>query len=288
MPSEPAPVASDPNAPDLLRVRAEAFGKFRAAARGKPEAVGGTSNGCLIGGVRLPASGPGFEVLHLDRHRRTGHPVLVDYIKRLALAARKAKLHPLLIGDLSQPRGGPTLTGHRSHQSGLDVDIGYTRPDWLLRRKLKKDERETLFPPAVLDLKTGQFTASYGPNVEKLIALAVADPLVDRIFVNPRIKQQLCQRPAKQRAWVRTVRPWWGHHDHLHVRLKCPAGNEGCTAQDDVPPGDGCAEIEWWLSAEAQKAAAAKAAKPPGPPKPPPPLPPACQVMIEPTTASLP
>jgi len=24
---------------------------------------------------------------------------------------------------LGQPRGGPTLSGHRSHQTGLDVDI---------------------------------------------------------------------------------------------------------------------------------------------------------------------
>jgi murein endopeptidase len=29
----------------------------------------------------------------------------------------------LLIGDMSQPRDGPMLYGHSSHQIGLDVDI---------------------------------------------------------------------------------------------------------------------------------------------------------------------
>ena len=32
----------------------------------------------------------------------------------------------LLVGDISQPRGGPMLTGHASHQLGLDADIWLT------------------------------------------------------------------------------------------------------------------------------------------------------------------
>jgi penicillin-insensitive murein DD-endopeptidase len=277
-PAGDAGAAGDPGLAAVLRARAEAFGRFRGAVPGPPQAVGSTSNGCLVGGMQLPASGPGFEVLHLDRRRRTGHPELVKFVRRLAEAARRAKLHPVLIGDLSQPRGGPTLTGHRSHQTGLDVDVGFTRPDWMVKRKPTRAEREAMMPPDVLDLRTGQFTAAYGPKVERLIELAAADPVVDRIFVNPRIKQQLCQRPAKQRAWLRVVRPWWGHQDHLHVRLKCPAGGDGCLPQSPLPAGDGCGDVAWWLSPDAQRSRA----EPPGPPKPPPPMPPACQAMIEP------
>ena len=36
------------------------------------------------------------------------------------------------------------------------------------------------------------------------------------------------------------VRPWYGHADHIHVRLKCPADSPNCRAQPAVPAGDGC------------------------------------------------
>ena len=84
----------------------------------KPASIGSYSNGCLLGGVALPRPGPGFELMRLGRNRRYGHPALVAYIKRLAAAARKKKVGTLLVGDLGQPRGGPTPTGHRSHQAG--------------------------------------------------------------------------------------------------------------------------------------------------------------------------
>jgi penicillin-insensitive murein endopeptidase len=117
--------------PDLYRQRAQAFSRFRSPVGGAGQVVGGTSNGCLLGAARLPASGPGFEVLHLGRHRYYGHPDLVAFVRRLGLQARRKKLGPLLIGDLSQPRGGPTPSGHRSHQSGLDVTSASPgRPSW--------------------------------------------------------------------------------------------------------------------------------------------------------------
>ena len=51
-------------------------------------------------------------------------PVLVDYIETLANDAKVLDGWPgLLIGDMSQPRGGPMATGHASHQIGLDVDV---------------------------------------------------------------------------------------------------------------------------------------------------------------------
>ena len=178
-------------------------------------------------------------MLHLDRRRYYGHPALVDYIQRLAKAARKAGQPTLLIGDLSQVRGGPTPTGHRSHQSGLDVDIGFTAPPWMAKRKMTAIERETMFAPAVVDLKTGTLTSSWNAKVPQLIALAAQDPGVNRIFVHPAVKRQLCDAsPAGKRPpWLRLVRPWWGHHDHLHVRLSCPQQGGACTAQDALPPG---------------------------------------------------
>jgi penicillin-insensitive murein endopeptidase len=280
-PAVPA-VPPGPSAAEILRGRAEAFGKFHKPVTAPPTVVGGYSNGCLLGSRRLPSSGPGFELLHLERRRYFGHPSLIDYVRRLARATRRAGLPPLLIGDLSQVRGGPTLTGHRSHQTGLDVDIGFTAPPWLSKRKLTRAERETLFPPAVLDLKTGALTSAWNAKVAQLIAMAAQDPAVNRIFVHPGVKRQLClaTQPGKRPPWLRLVRPWWGHHDHLHVRLSCPPDSATCAPQEPLRPGDGCDELAWWFSADAQKARTARPELESAEPRLPAPMPPACEALI--------
>jgi penicillin-insensitive murein endopeptidase len=73
---------------------------------------------------------------------------------------------------------------------------------------------------------------------------------VDRIFINPAIKKAMCESvPANgDRSWLRKLRPWWGHDEHFHVRLACPADSPDCFVQAPMPDGDGCgAELESWL-----------------------------------------
>lgn len=286
--------ASPPAAPGItpaeaLRLRALAFSRFRKPLRASAQAVGAYANGCVLGAAALPASGTNFEVLHLQRSRNFGHPALLAYIRRLATAAKKQGVGPLLIGDLSQPRGGPTPSGHRSHQSGLDVDIGFTRQPFFLKRRPNAKEREELMPPVVFDLKARVMTAAYGPKVERLIELAARDSSVERVFVNPHIKAALCKKKLKDRSWLRVVRPWAYHHDHLHARLKCPLGSPECEAQAEVAPGDGCDEVERWIADEERRLREPPRPPPPPPteprvPRPPPPLPPmpvACQALID-------
>jgi penicillin-insensitive murein endopeptidase len=94
-----------------------------------------------------------------------------------------------------------------------------------------------------------------------LIRAAAGDPETERVFVHPAIKQALCLHAAGDRAWLTKVRPWWGHDDHIHVRLAGPPGDALCRAQAPPPPGDGCgADLAWWLSEEPWRP------KPPGPP----------------------
>ena len=70
--------------------------------------------------------------------------------------------------------------------------------------------------------------------------------------MNPAIKRMLCQGPTRTATWGARVRPWWGHHDHFHVRLKCPAGSPDCEAQEP-PPDDGCGpSLAWWFGGDAQ------------------------------------
>lgn len=229
------------------------------AAPAAPRVIGSHARGCLAGAVGLPVDGPGWQAMRLSRNRTFGHPRLVALIERLAREARTDGWPGLLVGDLAQPRGGPMLTGHASHQIGLDVDIWLTP---MPERRLSEEERETL--PAVSMLREGSRTvdpARFGPAHLALIRRAASYPEVARIFVHPGIKQALCERAGPERGWLAKVRPWWGHDSHFHIRLRCPEGEPLCRDQDPPPEGDGCgAELAWWLSDEPWRP------KPPGPP----------------------
>jgi penicillin-insensitive murein endopeptidase len=262
----------------LVPASAKDWNAQRVPSQGPAQAIGGTSAGCLQGAATLPASGPGYELLHLGRNRRFGHPELIAFVRRLGAAAKAKKLGLVVVGDLSQPRGGPTPNGHRSHQTGLDVDVGYAAPAGLRAGHVSAAERERLHPPPVVDLPTHTATAAWTPKTITLLATAAADPAVDRVFVNPAIKRMLCEGPSGKAPWVARLRPWWGHHDHFHVRLKCPQGSPACVAQDP-PSDDGCGpSLDWWFSSDAQKTREKRKEAGEGPK-----LPEACGALLEPT-----
>jgi penicillin-insensitive murein DD-endopeptidase len=277
-------LAADAGAPDAGAPHAAAAPKLGVVAKqwqaqripslGPALSIGTCSCGCLQGAATLPASGPGYEVLRLGRNRRYGHPTLVAYVQRLAAAAQKAKLGLVVVGDLSQPRGGPTPSGHRSHQTGLDADVGYVAPAGVRAGRLAARARERLSPPAVVNGKTHEKTPAWTPKIVELLALAAADAAVDRIFVDPGIKKMLCEGPAAKAPWQARLRPWWSHHDHFHVRLACPADSPLCVRQE-APPDDGCgATLDWWFSDDA--AATRTKKKDAEAVEPEPALPPAC------------
>jgi penicillin-insensitive murein endopeptidase len=222
----------------------ELFSKAQSASALAPRAIGWYAKGCLAGGVHLADTGPDWQTMRLSRNRAWGHPKLVKLVKRLASESKQDGWSGLLVGDISQPRGGPMITGHASHQVGLDADIWLTpMPD----RVLTRQEREDIQATSMLD-KT---SLSVDPKIftEKQVALikrAASYPQVERIFVNPAIKKALCQAAGKDRAWLGKVRPLWGHNYHFHIRIACPNG--GCQAQPAVSGDDGCGkELTDWL-----------------------------------------
>jgi penicillin-insensitive murein endopeptidase len=251
---------------------------------GPPRAIGTYAAGCLDGAVALPISGPGYEVLRLERHRRFGHPVLIDFVRRLGAEVKRKRLGMLLVGDLGQARGGPTPSGHRSHQTGLDVDIGYAFPKGVVNRRLTLKDRQTIAPPAVVDLASQKFTDAWQPRVMELLQLAASDPAVERIFVNPLVKREACGRAKPGAEWLRKLRPWWLHHDHFHARMRCPADNPECEAQPPLAE-DGCGEtLRWWFTEDAKATSTKRTSEPP----PPPALPAACDELLTSSTRSLP
>ncbi len=245
-----------------------------------PAAVGGQSigtftSGCLRGAESLPLQGPGYQVMRLSRKRYYGHPDLIRFIQQLGQVSATQRLGTLLIGDLGQPRGGPTLSGHRSHQTGLDVDIWFLLSPQADSRLLTSNERETWNAPSVLEANGKQLDRQQWSLAQaKILQAAALQPGVDRIFVNARIKQDLCTSQTGDSAWLRKIRPWWKHDDHFHVRMQCPPGSPLCEKQEVLPPGNGCdASLAWWFSAEAQAPSSTA-------PQPPPPLPAVCEQVL--------
>jgi len=221
---------------------------FGAAASPAPlsaRAIGTYSRGCLAGAVALPIDGPGWQVMRLSRNRNWGHPRLIAYLERLARDARAIGWSGLLIGDLAQPRGGPMLTGHSSHQIGLDADIWLTP---MPNRRLTRSERETMTAISMLRDPLNVDRNLWSLRHTQLIERAASYVEVERIFVHPAIKQALCDQARHDRAWLSKVRPWWGHYYHFHVRMACPRGSASCKRQPEVAPGDGCgAELDDWF-----------------------------------------
>jgi penicillin-insensitive murein endopeptidase len=204
-------------------------------------------------------------------------------MERLANKVPKVSSWPgLLVGDMAQARGGPMLTGHASHQLGLDADIWLTP---MPKTPLSREQREemsaiNMVAASKKDVDPAVWTRDHGA----VIKAAAQDPKVERIFVNAAIKKALCREAGDDKAWLQKVRPWWGHDYHFHVRIGCPAGSAECREQETTPQGDGCGkELDWWLSD-----AITHPPPPREPPKPKPPLtmadlPPACrQVLLAP------
>lgn len=249
---------------------ASVWEQIRTPVQGVPQSVGGYSNGCLIGGQPLALKGEGYQVIRSVRNRYYGNPELLSFLKRLGQNGKNAGLPPILIGDMSMPAGGRFLTGHASHQTGLDADI------WL---RFGPMDDETARNPAGLATVMVDHTKQrvdervWTPNQATLIKLAAQDPKVDRIFVNPAIKLKLCQTAGEDREWLRKVRPWFSHDSHMHVRLSCPEGSPNCEKQAPIPVGDGCgSELYSWFE-PAQPSSSSK-------PKTVPAMPYQCQMIL--------
>lgn len=243
--------------PVLAQTKAnKLFGAKSTPTQQTPSALGSYANGCLAGAEALPETGATWQAMRLSRNRNWGHPETISFLKRLSA---KAAILPgwkgLYIGDISQPRGGPMLTGHQSHQMGLDADI------WLLppkRLDLSRQARENISSISVRTNDQRNVNGNWTSAHMALIKAAAKDPAVDRIFITPPAKIWMCKHAKGNKRWLQKVRPYWGHHYHFHVRLKCPKGSTGCKKQTPTvgqlsKTATGCdKDLTWWVTAALQ------------------------------------
>jgi penicillin-insensitive murein endopeptidase len=110
---KPLPPLANPNDPKLGAK--ELFGRVTSPAPLMTHSIGFYAKGCLAGAVALPINGETWQVMRLSRNRNWAHPDMVALLERLAVKAHEVAGWPgLLVGDMSQPRGGPMLTGTRA------------------------------------------------------------------------------------------------------------------------------------------------------------------------------
>jgi murein endopeptidase len=170
-------------------------------------AVGVPWHGRLVDGVELPEAGTDFitwdPILKVSPNRdsrRWGTDALVLLLDRVTREFRVAHpdVPPILIADLSRPKGGPFGPrygglGHGSHQNGLDADVMYPRRDRAP-------------------------TAAFRPSqVDRVLAQELVDRFraagAVRLFVGPHLHL---------RGPRSIVVPLVHHDDHVHVRIANP------------------------------------------------------------------
>jgi penicillin-insensitive murein endopeptidase len=138
-----------------------------------------------------------------------------------AVEARHPGSPRLVIGDLSNPKGG-RLNRHRSHQTGRDADLGFY---------YRRGEADSFLTARKKDLDL--------PRTWALVRALVTETDVDRIFVDRSLISALHAQAVAEgedRDWLDDV---FGrsvgkgivqherrHKDHLHVRFYNPRAQE--------------------------------------------------------------
>ncbi|HET9988665.1 MAG TPA: penicillin-insensitive murein endopeptidase, partial [Kofleriaceae bacterium] len=196
-----------------------------AAAHGSDlgESIGAPWAGALAHAAKLEA-GDGYVVRRPARAFGAKH--VVERL-RGAIAEVRAlypEVHTLAIGDISAEHGGK-ISDHHSHQSGLDVDVGF------YFTKLPAGAPGFVEANASLDLEaTWALLAAFART-------AALDDGVEMIFLDYDVQHRLYdyakrrgtpereldfmfQYPHGRDELSGLVRHWPGHANHMHVRFR--------------------------------------------------------------------
>jgi murein endopeptidase len=178
-----------------------------------PLSIGTPDSGLLLNPVPF-SPGPFWTIR--DPSESWGTEETIDFIVTAieAVEARYPGSPRLVIGDLSNPRGGK-IDRHRSHQAGRDADIGFY---------FQRGEVESFLAPRKKDLDL--------PRTWALVRALVTETDIERIFLDRSLIAVLYQHAltaGEDRSWLNDI---FGrtsekgiiqherrHKDHLHVRF---------------------------------------------------------------------
>ncbi len=220
----------------LIRVGQELAlpGPARRQVRVVPgQSVGRPDRGKLRDPSRLPKSSAYYR-RRTERTYASSH--LIDHTLNVLEEVRRQHpgVHRLAIGDLSSKRGG-SLSGHASHQSGRDIDLGfyYRKQPAGYPQEFVVASKKTLDLAATWDM-VESFAATSGSagGVSKIfLDYEVQGWLYDHARkrgVPKRRLKDVFQYPDGKFAKHGIVRHEPNHADHLHVRFGCAPRDENC------------------------------------------------------------
>lgn len=196
---------------------------------GESTSIGVPWRGKLRGGRKLEA-GDGYIVRRPSRAFGASH--VVDHLRRSIAEVRALypDVHTLAIGDISAEHGGK-ISAHHSHQSGLDVDVGF-----YFKRVPDTYPEKFAAATAQLDLEaTWALVNAFArtTNVEDGVSIIFLDYAVQKRLYDYAHSRgtpdedlaALLQYPRGKDTQVGLIRHWPNHADHLHVRFKSSAGS---------------------------------------------------------------
>lgn len=192
------------------------------------ESMGAPNHGRLVRGEQLPAH-PGYVIRDPRRAWGTLETILwmqdaFDAVRAVHSGAPRIHVH-----DISDEDGG-RMHGHRSHQSGRDVDVAYYQKRCGGRpcafRRLNPDD---------LDVERQWVLFEHWLQNDRVEAIfmdyALQEPLYEEARRRGATRGQLrqwFQFPRGRTYPLGLVRHFPKHRDHLHVRFVCPETDENC------------------------------------------------------------
>lgn len=196
------------------------------AFRKDAESLGYPSGGRLRNGILLPLS-PLWTRGKKDAVWTSSHALATMIEAFTRLRVDLGYEGEIFIGAISRKRGGK-FRPHRSHRTGLDVDIRLPL--------LPTVPPETYPTPDIVDW----------PAVWELIEALLDTGEVSMIFLDHRLQKHLywaarwdgktpeelapiIHWPRKERKWEAIVRHSRGHKGHIHVRFLCGPEEERCS-----------------------------------------------------------
>lgn len=242
----PAPIRGEFSIPDIERLRPE-------IGVGVPnQAIGAHHSGRLVEAAKLPRQGPGFIARPGRESKSYGTNLMIGLLSQVSAQMEQAVPNkpPLVVSNISSQAGGRLCNGgscHKSHQTGLDVDVSFPSH----RRETSLWSACDSEGPKCRNGISRNFDPQRFWIFAKQAACAENNPVIV-IFVDTAIKRHMCN-------WVKTntrenindpnscaaktlsaMKYSPGHHNHFHMRLRCP-GNRDCrNATVSLSRGSGC------------------------------------------------
>lgn len=179
------------------------------------------SAGVLRASVKLPGDSKHYLVKRPNLAYGTARTIKAIQAAISRYKQRKPKGPRVHVGDISKKGGGP-LKPHRSHQKGVDVDIGLVH-----RGMLAGEKRFVAANPQTLDVaRTWALIKAFADTKEVravFLDYGVQKTLYEyarRTGVSSDTLDELFQYPRGKGHAHGLIRHWRGHRNHFHVRFR--------------------------------------------------------------------